>query len=430
VAYGSAMRVRAVDIGWVAAVAAAMTLTISVAEEEGATRSVDVLAYAIGLGVAALLFARRRHPLGVVVATIALLMAYYSLNYPAFSPAVPLAAAAYFAALSGRLVGAAAVLGVFMGYASIYQVFDEDDSLFSVLGTHVLGEMALLAAVLLLGEAVRTRRALAAEVRARLARADADREREAERRVQEERLRIARELHDVMAHTIAGIGVQAGVAGDVIDDAPEQAKSSLAAIREQTRDAMAELRAAVGLLRDGAPHAPRAPAPGLHALEGLVGTAGRGGLDVDVSVAGDVRPLPAAVDLTAYRIVQESLTNVVRHAHASMARVAVRYESDAVVLEIADDGHGAAARDDAARAGGKAVAQRNGASEPGDGIAAKRNGAGEPGDGTAARDNGAGHGLVGMRERVAAVGGTLEAGPAPGGGFRVAARLPTRRVSS
>jgi signal transduction histidine kinase len=160
-----------------------------------------------------------------------------------------------------------------------------------------------------------------------------------------------------------------------------------------------------------------------------VGTAGRGGLDVDVSVAGDVRPLPAAVDLTAYRIVQESLTNVVRHAHASMARVAVRYESDALVLEIADDGHGAAARDDAARAAGKAVAQRNGASEPGDGIAAKRNGAGEPGDGTAARANGAGHGLVGMRERVAAVGGTLEAGPAPGGGFRVAARLPTRRAS-
>jgi signal transduction histidine kinase len=429
VAYGSAMRPRAVDIGWVAAVAAAMTLTISVAEEQGATRSADPLAYAIGLGVAALLLARRRHPLGVVVATIALLMAYYSLDYPAFSPAVPLAAAAYFAALSGRLVGAAAVLGVFMGYSSIYQVFDEDDSLFSVLGTHVLGEMALLAAVLLLGEAVRTRRALAAEVRARLARADADREREAERRVQEERLRIARELHDVMAHTIAGIGVQAGVAGDVIDDAPEQAKSSLAAIREQTRDAMAELRAAVGVLRDRGPHAPRAPAPGLHALEGLVDTAGRGGLDVDVSVAGDVRPLPAAVDLTAYRIVQESLTNVVRHAHVSMARVAVRYESDALVLEIADDGHGAAARDDAARAAGKAVAQRNGASEPGDGIAAKRNGAGEPGDGTAARDNGAGHGLVGMRERVAAVGGTLEAGPAPGGGFRVAARLPTRRAS-
>jgi signal transduction histidine kinase len=387
------MRLRIVNIGLVAAVATAMTLTISVAEEAGATRSADPLAYAIGLGVAALLLARRRYPLGVVAATVALLMAYYSLNYPAFSPAVPLAAAAYFAALHGRLGGAAAVLGGFMAFASIYQTFDEDDSLFTVLGTHVLGELALLAAVLLLGEAVRTRRALAAEVRARLARADADREREAERRVQEERLRIARELHDVMAHTIAGIGVQAGVAGDVIDDAPEQAKSSLAAIRGQTRDAMAELRAAVGLLRDGGPDAPRAPAPGLHALDGLVGTAGRGGLDVEVSVAGDVRPLPAAVDLTAYRIVQESLTNVVRHAHASVARVAVRYEPDAVVVEVADDGRGTAA-----------VNGRNGA--------------------------GAGYGLVGMRERAVAVGGTLDAGPAPGGGFRVAARLPIRSAST
>jgi signal transduction histidine kinase len=393
VAYREGMSARAADIGWVAAVAAAMTLTISVAQEEGATRSADVLAYALGPGVAALLLARRRYPLGVVVATIALLMAYYSLNYPAFSPAVPLAAAAYFAALSGRVVGAAAVLGGFMAFASVYQTFDEEDSLFSVLGTHVLGETALLAAVLLLGEAVRNRRAWAAEVRARLARAEADREREAARRVQEERLRIARELHDVMAHTITGIGVQAGVAGDVIDDAPGQAKSSLTAIREQTREAMAELRAAVGLLRDGGPDAPRTPAPGLHALDGLVGAAGRGGLHVDVSVAGTVQPLSAAVDLTAYRIVQESLTNVVRHAHASMARVAVRYEPDAVVVEVADDGRGAAT-----------VNGRNG--------------------------TGAGHGLVGMRERAAAVGGTLDAGPAPGGGFRVAARLPIRSASA
>jgi signal transduction histidine kinase len=384
---------RLVGLGLVAAVAVAMTVTISVAQEEDATRSPDVLAYALGLTVAALLLMRHRSPMGALVASVGVLMVYYSLEYPAFSPAVPLAAAAYFAAVAGHLVAASVLLAGIVLFGLGWQTLGEHTSLFSVLGTNTIADTALLAAVLLLGEAVRSRRAWTAEVRARLARVDTDREREAERRVQEERLRIARELHDVMAHTIAGIGVQAGVAGDVIDDAPEQAKPSLTAIREQTRDAMAELRAAVGLLRDGGTDAPRAPAPGLHALDGLVGTAAHGGLDVDVSVAGDVRPLPAAVDLTAYRIVQESLTNVVRHAHASVARVAVRYEPDAVVVEVADDGRGATA-----------VNGRNG--------------------------TGPGYGLVGMRERAVAVGGTLDAGPAPDGGFRVAARLPVRSASA
>jgi signal transduction histidine kinase len=377
----------AVDLGIAATVALAMVLTIAIAEEEGATRSPDVLAYLLGLGVAALLLLRRRWPMGVLVGSVGLLFVYYGLEYPGFSAAVPLAAAAYSAAVAGHGLRAAAVLGAFVIVAGLIARLAEGESLAEMLRHSMLADAALLGAVLLLGDAVRSRRAWTEEVRQRLRRADEDRERAAARRVEEERLRIAREMHDVLAHTIAAISVQAGVGADVIDEAPERARASLRTIRRQSRAAMAELRATVGVLRDSAPQAPRAPAPGLAELERLVESAAGAGVRVEVSVAGRPRPLPAAVDLTAYRIAQESLTNVVRHAHASVAIVTVRYDPEAIVLEVEDDGSAAA----------------NGA--------------------TAADD---GHGLMGMRERAVAVGGTLRAGAVPGGGFRVHARLPTR----
>ena len=370
---------RAQDVGAAVAVAAAMTLTISVAEETGA-RDPNVLAYALGIVIGALLLARRRWPMGVLVGSIGVLMIYLSFNFPAFAPAVAFAAAAYSAAVAGHIVPAGVILGGFVIFAASYQTLGEGASALSVLGTGTIVDAALLAAVLLLGEAVRSRRAWADEVRRRLERAAEDHEREAERRVQVERLRIARDMHDVMAHTIAAINVHAGVAADVIDAAPDQARESLHAIREQSREAMAELKATVGILRGSAADV---PAPGLATLDGLVEMATGAGVRVDVSVAGTARPLPSAVDAAAYRIVQESLTNVVRHADASVASVAVRYDPESVVLRIEDDGRGPV----------------NGS------------------DG--------GHGLAGMRERAAAVGGTLEAGPVTRGGFRVLARLPT-----
>jgi signal transduction histidine kinase len=367
-------------------VAAAMVLTIGIAEEPGAGRSPDVLAYLLGISVAALLLLRRRWPLGVLIASIGVLSVYFGLDYPAFSAAVPLAAAAYSAAVAGKGLAAAAALGAFVVIAGSVARLDEGDSLAEVLREGLITDAALLAAVLLLGEAVRNRRAWAEEVRARLRRAQQDRDREADRRVQEERLRIAREMHDVLAHTIAAINVQAGVAGDVIDDAPDKARASLQDIRRQSRDAIAELKATVGVLREGGAAAPRAPAPGLAELDGLVETAAGAGLHVEVSVAGAARPLPGTVDLAAYRIVQESLTNVVRHAKASAATVSVRYDPDAVMVEVTDNGSGEA------------------------------NGAGGEHDG---------HGLIGMRERATAVGGTLRVGTAPGGGYLVRATLPT-----
>ena len=329
---------RAVDAGLVASVAAAMALTIRIADEPDATRSTDVLAYLLGMGVATLLLLRRRHPVGVLVGSIGVMLVYYGLGYPAFSTAVPLAAATYAAAVAGHGLRAAAILGAFVVAGGLVARLDEGESLAGVLRASLLTDIALLGAVLLLGEAVRNRRAWTEEVRGRLQRAEQDREREAERRVQQERLRITREMHDVLAHTIAAINVQAAVGADVLGESPDKALASLQTIRRQSRDAMAELRATLGVLRNGAPDAPRAPVPGLAELDGLVAMAAGAGVSVEVAIEGAKRPLPTTVDLTAYRIVQESLTNVVRHAHARAASVSVRYRPDALLLEVRDDG--------------------------------------------------------------------------------------------
>lgn len=363
-----------IDLGVAAALAAAITLTIAGVTEPQA-EAPDAVAYLLGLAAAAWVLLRRASPLGALIGTLLTLVLYYDLGYPAFSPAVALAPTAFFAALAGRAVPAACILGLAVIFSTGWRVLADELPLDTVLGTTSLADVALFAAVILLGEAVRTRRSWGEEVRAR--------ERlEAAQRAEDERLRIARELHDVMAHTIVGVSVQASVAADVIDDVPEQAKEALRAIRAQTTEAMAELRAVVGVLRAGDGAAPRAPSPGLDGLDGLVELTQGAGVAVQLDVDGAARPLPKAIDLTAYRIIQESLTNVIRHAGVAAARVHVRYDPGALVLEIADDGTGGAV-----------------------------NGTG-------------GHGLAGMRERAVAVGGELTAGRAPEGGFRVRATLP------
>ncbi|MFE6662293.1 sensor histidine kinase [Streptomyces sp. NPDC057697] len=236
------------------------------------------------------------------------------------------------------------------------------------------------------GDAVRSRRAFIDAIRERAERAERSRDAEARRRVAEERLRIARDLHDVVAHHIALVNVQAGVAAHVMDRRPDQAKEALAHVREASRSALDELRATVGLLRQsGDPEAPTEPAPGLAVLDGLVETVRRAGLPVEVVCADRRPPLPAAADLAAYRVIQEALTNVRKHA-----------------------GPGAKAEVSVVRVGGTAE------------ITVIDNGSGSGGDG----GDGGGHGLLGMRERVTALGGTLTAGPRYGGGFRVHAILP------
>jgi signal transduction histidine kinase len=381
-----------VDAAVVAIVAVANAIAIGAEPETGA-RKPDALAYLLGMAIAAPLLVRRRWPLGVLLASAAALLIYYALDYPPIGLAVPLGVALFTAAAAGYLWPAAIVVLGLELLAIGVRALGEGESLKDI-GADAVTDGALVLAVLLLAEALRTRRAWMAEVRERLRRAEADREREAERRVERERLRIAHELHDVLAHTIAVIGVQAGVAAEALaasSDSPEDATASLRTIREKSREAMAELRATVGVLRVPREGAPRSPAPTLTQLEELVGMAAAADVRVEVSVSGTARPLPAVVDLTAYRIVQESLTNVLRHAGASLTTVAIRYEPDAVVVQVDDDGRGAA--NDAA-------------------------------------SDVEGYGVAGMRERAAAIGGRLEAGPAPDpeGGYRVRAWLPLEPV--
>jgi signal transduction histidine kinase len=251
-----------------------------------------------------------------------------------------------------------------------------------------LGGLAIAA-----GEAARSRRAYAREAEERARQAELGLEQEAERRVTEERLRIARELHDVLGHHVALITVQAGAAADVLDDRPAEAKRSLTYIKQAGRAALDDLRDVVVLLRrPGDPAVPTEPAAGLAALDELIAVYRGSGLRIDREIDGVARPLPGTVDVVAYRVVQEALTNVAKHAGPVAVTVRLAYAVDELRIDVEDGGNGG----------------------PVDGVAGR----------------GDGHGIAGMRERVAAVDGELTTGSRPGGGFRVRARLPlTRRAA-
>jgi signal transduction histidine kinase len=232
------------------------------------------------------------------------------------------------------------------------------------------------------GTAVGYYRALLAATRAELARETLTREERARRLAAEERVRIARELHDVFGHAMAAISVQAGVGLHVIDQRPGQAREALAAIKKVCDEGLTDVKTILGILRSDTAGEPRAPQGGLDRLTELLDTVEAAGLRVELQVDGDPRPLPAPVDMAAYRIVQEALTNVLRHAGARTVRLSVAHEPSRLCLRIRDDGPSA--------------------------------------DG----DLGGGHGIGGMRERARAMSGHLTAGPHPEGGFEVYAELP------
>lgn len=343
----------------------------------------DALAYALGVVIAAATVARRRHPLAVLLVSALVLQLYYALGYSAIGFALPLAPAAFWSAEAGHARWSAAVTAFFVAGSLYWRALQEQEQLLSVLGVGTVVDACLLTSVALLGETVRSRRALQAETRRRLELAASEREHEARRRVDAERVRIARDLHDVLAHTISAVNIQAAVAADTIDDAPDETKTALRTIRTVSREALEEVNANIRVLRDDDAAAPRRPAPGLARIDELVENAAAAGIRVSTQVRGHRRPLPSAVDLTAFRIVQESLTNIIRHAHASNATVTIDFSPASLTVEIVDDGNGPA---EASQADG--------------------------------------FGLRGMRERVAALGGRVVAGPAAPRGFRVSASLP------
>jgi signal transduction histidine kinase len=248
----------------------------------------------------------------------------------------------------------------------------------------VVGTFVLLAAAALLGEAERNRREYVAEVERRAVEAERTREEEALRRVDEERIRIAREVHDIVAHGLSIVTVQAGAASALLDRDPERARESIEHVRATGKQALSELRSMLDVLRTGEGAAPLPPAEDLTQLDRLIAPVRDAGIAVDLVTNGALDAVPAYATVSAYRIIQEALTNVVRHAGASHVLVAVEVGDTGLAVVIEDDG-------------------------------------------SAAPDLVDGHGIRGMRERVEALSGRFEAGARSGGGFRVAATLPLTR---
>ncbi|GLZ03533.1 two-component sensor histidine kinase [Actinomadura sp. NBRC 104412] len=331
-----------------------------------------LLDWALVLSVCGALFLWRRYPVAACAYALTASMVFYVLS-PVDGPLlVVVMVLLYAVAAAGRTATAAALgaaLLVETGLGTLAGNSEFNGITLFMLGGWVVAMVAL--------GAVRHGRQRYAQAAVRRVEADA------RRRQAEERLRIARELHDVVGHHLSMINVQAGTALHRMGRDPDQAGTALKVIKEASRDTLRELRSTLGVLRQVDEAEPTAPASGLARLEELERYAELASLTVDVVTQGEPRELPAGVDLAAYRILQESITNVTRHAAARTVRVTIAYETGELRLEVEDDGRGAEAT-----------------------------------------SHGGGDGIRGMRERARALGGDLAAGPLPGGGFRVRARLP------
>ncbi|UYQ60739.1 sensor histidine kinase [Streptomyces peucetius] len=372
-------------IPWLSTLALAVFVMVGsgfAAESQQGTREpLDAFARVLLLAGPALLLLRQKYPVPTVFGVCAVTLVYFAAGYP-YGPVFLTVAVAVFAAIvAGHrraawwavgLLWAAHLLVAHWLYAYLPPGGDEA----APWGQEVF-VTAWVIAIAAASELVRVRREVWARERAERAAAE-------KRRADEERLRIARELHDVLAHSISVINVQAGVGLALLDSDPEQARTALTTIKAASKEALGEVRQVLDTLR--APgEAPRAPAPGLDRLPELVQQAASTGLTVDVETVGQKAALAPGADLAAFRIVQEALTNVVRHSGSRTARVRIVHSPGSLALQIDDDG---------------------------------------PATGSDA--GGSGRGLIGMRERAGALGGTIKAGPRPDGGFRVLAELPVQ----
>ncbi|QGN48975.1 sensor histidine kinase [Micromonospora sp. WMMC415] len=344
-----------------------------VVQSRGIDTAAEWLALLAVLASAAALYLRRRRPVAVGVVALAAVVAYGALLHRPGPVMLVFVVALYTVVDEGHL---AVAIGLGLASVVAFAVADSYTRTADSANGATLLHAGWLVAVIV--GVTRNRRAYLAEVQARVLAAEQSKEAEARRRATDERLRIARELHDVLGHHLSLINVQASAALHRPD--PTRSEQALTAIKQTSKETLRELRTALGILRQEG-EAPTAPAPGLTRLDELVTTAGRSGLEIRTELA-ETRPLPPEVDLAAYRIVQEALTNVTRHAGATAVVVRVRPDRDDVLVEVEDDGTGAP---------------------------------GPPGKG-----------ILGMGERARALGGSLTTGPGPGGGFQVRARLPLR----
>ncbi|MEU9041303.1 MULTISPECIES: sensor histidine kinase [unclassified Kitasatospora] len=347
----------------------------------------DAFGYLLLLLGPALLVLRCRRPVAVVAGTSVVTAGYLAAGYP-YGPAFLSWLIACCAAIAAghRRAAWAGLGGVYLVHVLVTFVLPASwQRAAPPSGTAWLQELGLLAWLLLvlaIAEIVRFRRE-------RIAAHRAFRQQLEERRANEERLKMARELHDILAHSLSLINIQAGVALALLDRRPEEARTALVTIKSTSKEALGEVRQVLATLR-GPGAAPRGPAPGLDRLDELTEQADRVGLEAEVHERGERRALSATVDLTAFRIVQEGLTNVIRHSAARQAVVVLDWTDPALLVVRVED----------------------------------------PGPTVVSDVGGSGSGLVGMRERAAAFGGTITAGPLPGGGFRVRAELPTPKAGN
>ncbi|WP_107122221.1 sensor histidine kinase [Streptomyces sp. DSM 15324] len=347
--------------------------------QQGERAGLDLFARVLLLAACALLLWRRRHPVAVVFGTAVVVALYLGAGYPYGPVFFTVAVACFSAVVAGHRRAAWTALGLLSAVHLLvaywlYRWLPPSGDRSASLGQEfvVTGWVVAIVAV---AELARARREQWSRERAERAQA-------ARRRADEERLRIARELHDVLAHSLSVINVQAGVGLALLDADPDQARTALTTIKSASKEALGEVRQVLDTLR--APgDAPRAPAPGLDRLPELVEQAAHTGLTVEVT--GEPPRLSPGTDLAAFRILQEALTNVVRHSGSRHARVRLDEDGTTLRLRIDDDGPA-----------------------------------------TGADAGGGGKGLAGMRERAAALGGTIEAGPRADGGFRVLAVLPVQ----
>ncbi|HEY0811970.1 MAG TPA: histidine kinase [Pseudonocardia sp.] len=363
-----------------AALAIGLAVTGTVFEVLESTRSVPPLAGGVALAtLTGLVVVGQRRPGTAAVAVLVLSLLYHLLGFPGLAPAVVLFVVIYAVTARGNgarslAISAACILAMSAVPLLPPQPVD--------LSWSIIGPAVGFVAVAALGEAARARR-VAVEEQLRAVHLAA--EQEAQRRLMQDRIDLAREVHDLLAHTITIVAVHAAAAEEAIGDRPEEARTALAAVRGAAREAMAELRATLNVLHNPAVAHPSTTPPqrGLPELAGLREQAANAGVAVALTITGEAT-LPTVVEHTIYRIVQEALTNTLRHADARTATVTIDLRADDVAIEIVDDGAAA-----------------------------------EPAD-----PDQDGRGVTGMRERAHALGGTLDAGPATGHGFRIAARLP------
>jgi signal transduction histidine kinase len=365
-----------------AAVLAVVLATLpTLPTDEGSTREINAGTWLLCIGGGLSVAFRRVQPIPAAAANLVVVTVYASLNFP--DGPLPLTMLILLYSVAAHCPRRVSMPWLAVTAGALILIFNVDATNDNF-GSYA-SNLATLGAIWLIGDNLQTRRQYVAELEDRAVRLEREREERARQAVADERARIARELHDVVAHHVSVMVVQAGGARRMLALDPGRTEQALETIEGTGREALSEMRRLLGVLRahDEATDL-LAPQPGVAGLEALVDNMRDAGLDVELSIDGDIPPMRPGIELSVYRIVQEALTNALKHAGPAHAEVWVRYDDDEVLVGISDDGRGAAV----------------------------------------SKQNGTGHGIVGMRERVTLFDGELYTGPKAGGGFEVRARIP------